>query len=138
MSKREHAGGAPNTAYADGEVHPVVEFDYAAIDGHGGEPLYTVEDLSGAMREVFLWVVHDGRFRAEGVYSRAMVAAWLISPDGVKAENQSQLARKLGVSESRTARIVKSFCRRFNFVATRSGYRPRQTVAQRRARRGGK
>ena len=132
----EHAGGAPNTAFADGAVHPVIEFDYHEIDGADPSAKYSVEDFSSALREVFLWVVHDGRFRAEGVYSRAVVAAWLISPESVRAENQSQLAEKLGVSVSRTTRIVKSFCRRFDFVATRSGYRPRKTIAQRRISRG--
>ena len=129
--EREHGGGAHPTAVDEfGEIHPLTSGGFESIEFPDAEARYSVGDLSDAFREVFLWVVYEGkensRFRLEGVSSRAIVAAWLISPDRLKAENQSQLAEKLGLSKSRTARIVRSFCKKFNFVATRNGHRPKK------------
>ena len=116
--RREHAGGSPEASHIGGEWHPLVPVDYDAVEQHGHTPdCYTVEQVSEALSEVIRWLINDGKFQRRGIYHRAITLAFILQPTFVGITTQTELAKRLGLSEAQTSAFVKSFTDRFGFMA---------------------
>ncbi|MBH62324.1 MAG: hypothetical protein CL569_07735 [Alphaproteobacteria bacterium] len=116
--RREHAGGTPEAEQSFGEWHPLVPFDYNAVEETPkDESLYTIDEVAEALGEIVRWLVNDGRCQQRGVHHRAVALAFLIQPTFIGITSQVELAKRLGLSEAQTSEIVRSFVERFGFMA---------------------
>ena len=131
MDRREHAGGAPQTERTGDQWVPVCEFPFEVLDGfsHPDEKLYPIEKFSDALRQISAWMVNDGKYQERGVVDRAIVFAWLMSPEILNCSTQAQLAERMNLSRSQVNEYVKQFTQRFNFVCG-STYTERQRKAR--------
>jgi len=116
-ARREHAGGAPDSERSFGAQHPVVGFDYDAVDGPPPEDMRSVAEFADALTELLQWIVHNGNHTPHGVYVRVMVLLFLIAPHSIGITTQKHLAQRLGVSRSWVNEVVQDFVRRYNFTA---------------------
>ena len=116
--RREHAGGSPGASHISGEWHPLVPFDYNAVESQTDTPdCYTVDQVSEALSEIVRWLINDGKFQRRGIYHRAVTLAFILQPTFIGISTQTELAKRLGLSEAQTSAFVKSFTDRFGFMA---------------------
>ena len=116
--RREHAGGTPEASHIAGEWHPLIPFDYDAVESKTNTPdCYTVDQVSEALSEIVRWLINDGKFQRRGIYHRAVTLAFILQPTFVGISTQAELAKRLGLSEAQTSAFVKSFTDRFGFMA---------------------
>ena len=135
--RREHAGGTPNNEQSFGEWHPLVPFDYDAVEKPDKEEsVYTIDEVSEALGEIVRWILNDGRFQQRGVYNRAITLAFLIQPTFIGITSQVELAKRLGLSEAQTSEIVRSFIDRFGFMAQHLRNRCRDEIKERKNNNG--
>ena len=118
MDRREHQGGAPEAEQSFGQWHPLVPFDYDAVEKpEPNAKEYTIDQVAEALSEITRWLINDGRFQQRGVYNRAVMLAFLIHPTFVGITSQVELAKKLGLSEAQVSELVRTFMERFDFMA---------------------
>ncbi len=126
--RREHSGGTPNSKRAGGAWVPTADFPYEVIDGlaHCEEKFYPVEKFSEALKKIADWILNDGKFQGRGVTDRAMIFAFMISPETIGCKTQAELAAKMKLSRSQVNEYVKQFTKRFGFACGAS-YTQRQS-----------
>ena len=120
--RREHAGGVPDSERSFGEIHPLVPFDFDAIEPPKPDTR-TVAEFSEALGRILQWISpsppwEDGRRGPRAVYLRVMVLAFMLQPESLGVTNQKELAKKLGVSRSWLNEVVQSFVVEYGFTAT--------------------
>jgi hypothetical protein len=116
--RREHAGGEPLAEQTFGEWHPLVPFDYDAVEQPEEDPKrYSIDEIAEALSEIVRWLINDGHAQRRGIYNRAIALAFLIQPNFIGTYSQVMLAKRLGLSEAQTSAIIKSFVERFGFMA---------------------
>ncbi len=129
--RREHAGGTPRAEQSFGQWHPLVPFDYDAVEPPPkDETVYSIDQVSEALSEIVRWMLNDGRFQQRGVCNRAIALAFLIQPNFIGVTSQVELAKRLGLSEAQTSEIVRSFIERFGFMAAHLRSRCREKCRQ--------
>ena len=127
--RREHAGGTPKAEQSFGEWHPLVPFDYDAVEPPPkNETVYTIDQVAEALSEIVQWMLNDGRFQQRGVVNRAIALAFLIQPNFIGITSQVELAKKLGLSEAQVSELVKTFIERFGFMAAHLRTRCRERI----------
>jgi len=122
MGRREHAGGVPESESSFGEIHPLVGFDYDAIDGPPAEDTRSVAEFAEALGEILRWLNpkpqwEDGRCKPRAVYMRVMALSFMLQPESIGVESQKELAKRLGVSRSWLNHVVQDFVTRYGFTA---------------------
>ncbi len=112
---------------AGGQWVPTTDFPFEVLDGfsHPDEKFYPVEKFSDALKKIAEWILNDGKFQERGVLDRAMVFAWMISPESIGCKTQAELAAKMNLSRSQVNEYVKQFSNRFGFACSAS-YTDRQ------------
>ena len=132
-NRREHAGGKPRSERIEDQWIPTCDFPYEVLHdfSHDEPKEYPIEKFSDALKQIALWITHDGKFQERGVTDRAMVFAWMISPAMTGCNTQAELAAKMNLSQSQICEYVKQFTERFDFVCGAT-YTKRQTKNRRR------
>ena len=117
-NRREHAGGKPRSERIEDQWIPTCDFPYEVLHdfSHDEPKEYPIEKFSDALKQIALWVTHDGKFQERGLADRAMVFAWMICPAAVGCSTQAELADKMKLSRPQVNEYVKQFTERFGFV----------------------
>ena len=76
-NRREHAGGKPRSERIEDQWIPTCDFPYEVLHefSHDEPKEYPIEKFSDALKQIALWITHDGKFQERGLADRAMVFA---------------------------------------------------------------
>ena len=117
-NRREHAGGKPRSERIEDQWIPTCDFPYEVLHefSHEEPKEYPIEKFSDALKQIALWITHDGKFQERGLDDSAMVFAWMIAQAAVGCATQAELADKMKLSRPQVNEDVKQFTEKFGFV----------------------
>ena len=124
--RREHAGGVPEVVKSYGAHHPLVDFDFDAIEQRDPETR-SIQEFSDALVEITEWLTcTKGRKnkcprltarRQHGIAVRVMALNYILRPHAMGVVTQKDLAQRVGVSRAWLCEVVAQFVERFGFEA---------------------